>query len=401
MITERSKAIILLTGYLPSSDKKAKPLSISEWNKFAIWLHQRDLVPEDLLGFEQNKIIKDWNDNKILKERLEKLLNRGATMAICLDKWQRAGVWVINRSDSDYPRKFKKALNQKSPPIFYGIGNKKLLSTEAIGVVGSRNITEEELKYSYDLGVKIAGEGLSVVSGGAKGIDEYSMVGALQSEGTSIGILADRLLQRSTSKVYRKHIMNNNLVFISPYHPEARFNVGNAMSRNKFIYLKSNATYVVHSGIKGGTWTGALENLQYKWVPLFVKSNNYPNSGNSELIKKGGTIFNGSVSEIKFTENKVENSQQNLSNNIEQNKILSSKINNSTIESNSIYKFKNPLLEKFSELLKNDFSNGFSNKEVSKHYSIVPSQIKKWLNQLEKSKIIKTEEEGKFKFVNK
>jgi len=310
MITERSKAIILLAGYLPGSDRNAKPLSVFEWNKFALWLHKKGLLPEDLLGVNQDEIVNDWEDIKIPKLRLQQLLKRGGTMAICLDKWQRAGIWVINRSDPEYPQQFKHELKQKSPPLFYGVGNRKILKTEAIGVVGSRNITEKEMSYAYKLGATISENGFSVISGGAKGIDENSMLGALSSEGTCIGILADRLLKKSTSKIYRKHIMQKNLVFISPYHPEAGFNVGNAMSRNKFIYLKSRATFVVHSGVKGGTWNGALENLKYNWVPLFVKRNNDPTSGNVQLIKKGANILEDSPSDIKFDFNQPKKSSK-------------------------------------------------------------------------------------------
>jgi predicted Rossmann fold nucleotide-binding protein DprA/Smf involved in DNA uptake len=151
-----------------------------------------------------------------------------------------------------------------------------VLGTKAIGVVGSRKASEEDLKYAKELGEHIISQGFSVVSGGAKGIDEASMLGALENDGTCIGILADKLLQRSTSKTYRQHLVRKNLVLLSPFHPEARFNVGNAMGRNKYIYAKSDATCVIHSGRKGGTWTGAIENLNSKFTPLYVKKTKTP-----------------------------------------------------------------------------------------------------------------------------
>jgi len=399
MITERSKSIILLTGYLPGSDKKLKPLSTLEWNKLASWLHKRELMPEDLTGVNQEKILNEWDDFKILKDRLMGLLGRGATMAICLDKWQRAGVWLINRSEADYPTEYKIALIHKAPPIFYGIGNRKLLITDAVGVVGSRNITEEELSYAHRLGKRISDEGYSVISGGAKGIDENSMLGALENEGTCIGILADRLLQRSTSKIYRRHIMDNNLVLLSPYHPEARFNVGNAMSRNKFIYIKSKATFVVHSGTKGGTWTGAEENLKYKWVPIYVKMNNYPDSGNRALLKLGATELRDNISEIdfKFDGLKKEKlvSQSDLFSKVEESN--NSEYTDVAEKSAKEKVIDNPILLKLLELLRDDFKEGFTKKEVAKHYDVLPSQMKKWLKILEDKNCVLLESADRYK----
>lgn len=63
------------------------------------------------------------------------------------------------------------------------------------------------------------------------------------------------------------------------------------MGRNKYIYCLSIAAIVVHSGLKGGTWTGANENLKKKWVPLYVKENNDKESGNILLIKNGGIVI--------------------------------------------------------------------------------------------------------------
>ena len=132
------------------------------------------------------------------------------------------------------------------------------------------------------------------MSGGARGIDEAAMQGALAHEGTGIGVLADSLLRAATSAKYRKALMANNLVLISPFNPEAGFDVGNAMSRNKYIYCLADAAVVVSSTKnKGGTWNGAIENLRQKWVPLWVKSSSESSSGNAELVRQGGRWLPG------------------------------------------------------------------------------------------------------------
>lgn len=128
------------------------------------------------------------------------------------------------------------------------------------------------------------------MSGGANGIDEHSMTGILEQDGFALGVLAESLIKKSTDGIYRKFIQDSKLVLISPFNPEAGFNVGNAMARNKLIYILSKATIGVKSETKGGTWSGAEENLKEKWVPLWVNEPKDSKSakGNQEIVKKGG-----------------------------------------------------------------------------------------------------------------
>lgn len=283
-ITLNSQAIILLTAYF---NKEDKPLTIGEYSKFALWLISINKQPLDLLDVECNAILSQWDDTKITKERLFALLNRGNAMAVSIQKWQNAGIWILTRADEEYPRRLKKMLGQKAPPILYGVGNRKILSTKGIAVVGSRNASEDDLSFSFSLGKKIAECGYSVVSGGARGIDESSMFGSIEADGTTIGVLADGLMQKALSKKYRDAIMANKLVLVSPYYPDAKFNAGNAMGRNKYIYTLAESSIAVHSGLDGGTWEGAKENVKNKWVPLFVKNSNDDKCGNSKLIEMG------------------------------------------------------------------------------------------------------------------
>ena len=147
---------------------------------------------------------------------------------------------------------------------------------------------KDDLDYAAKLGAAAAAAGKSIVSGGAKGVDEAAMLGALQVEGTAIGVLADSLLRASSSQKYREYLTANNLVLVSPNQPEASFSVGNAMGRNKYIYCLSDAAVVVHSGTTGGTITGATENLKKGWVPLWVKKTNDSKAGNAEIVRQGG-----------------------------------------------------------------------------------------------------------------
>lgn len=309
------QAIVLLTSYFNKPGKNDfKPLTPTEWKIFASWLIDKRYSPGSLLSEDGENILNSWDGEKITRDRLISLLNRGAQMSVMLEKWSRAGIWVITRSDPDYPRKLKKRLGHLSPPVLYGTGNKDLLNQDGIAIVGSRNVKDEDIDYSKEIGRYIIENNLVVISGGAKGVDEASILGALENNGRSIGVLADGLFQKSFSKTYRKYLSEGDLVFISPYYPEAGFNIGNAMGRNKYIYCLSEAAIVIHSGLKGGTWTGANEDIKNKWVPLFVKENFDKDCGNNTLINNGGKVLDKQLlSEIIFSVNADEKVVKDLS----------------------------------------------------------------------------------------
>ena len=122
-----------------------------------------------------------------------------------------------------------------------------LLGRGGIAVVRSRDADQEDIAFTENLGDSAAKQGYSVVSGAARGVDESAMLGALKNEGTANGVMADSLLRAATSAKFRKYLLAGDLVLITPFNPEAGFNVGNAMSRNRYIYCLADAAVVVRA----------------------------------------------------------------------------------------------------------------------------------------------------------
>lgn len=263
------------------------PFTASEWGRFAFWLKEKNMQPADLLTREIKDLLQGWEDQKCTVERIRKLLERGTALALAVEKWQRIGIWVLVRSDVEYPVRLKERLKGLSPPVLFGCGRQKLLNTGGIAIVGSRNASDEDLEFAKSLGEQLAKNGRTVISGGARGIDQAAMFGAIEAEGTVVGVLADGLSKAVISQKYRSAIQNRNLVLISPFYPDTGFNVGNAMGRNKYIYCLSDGAVAVHSGKAGGTWSGAVENLRKNWVPIWVKRTTDKYAGNSEIVNKG------------------------------------------------------------------------------------------------------------------
>ncbi|VFS67515.1 DNA protecting protein DprA [Kluyvera cryocrescens] len=142
--------------------------------------------------------------------------------------------------------------------------------------------------FTNEVGAKAALERIAIVSGGARGVDETAMLGAMKQGGVVIGVMADSLLKAATSSKWRKGLMDGHAVLVSPFYPEAGFSAGNAMARNKYIYCLADTSLVIHSGKKGGTLNGAEENLKKVWVPLWVKHTTDKDAANADLVAKGG-----------------------------------------------------------------------------------------------------------------
>ena len=115
------------------------------------------------------------------------------------------------------------------------------------------------------------------------------MRGALEAGGTAACVLADGLERASTRREHRTPLMDGRLVLICPYDPAAGFLVGHAMQRNKLIYALADAALVVSAEFeKGGTWAGAVEQLdRHRFVSVYVRAAGEMGKGLDALLERG------------------------------------------------------------------------------------------------------------------
>lgn len=289
-MSEDAKAILLLCGYL-GGDGGGTPLNQGEYTRVVRWLVEKKLRPSDLLVPDHVPPLA--KDTGLDEQRLSALLRRGVLLGFAVERWNQSGIWVICRSDSEYPKRYKDHLKDKAPPILFGAGDRALLQGGGFAIVGSRDVDAEGEAFARGVAERCARERMPVVSGGARGVDQVAMASALEAGGTVLGVLADTLLRRSVEREARRALADGRLLLISPYHPEAGFNVGNAMGRNKLIYGLADYGLVVSSDYnKGGTWEGAVEELKREQsLPVFVRTGPKVPKGNLELLKKGARPF--------------------------------------------------------------------------------------------------------------
>ncbi len=288
-INPDTQVALLLTGRFGRSASAAKPLAPTEYNRVAKWLHNRELRPADLLAPETSAKLGGEFLDGVPGERVQGLLRRGAGMAVALERWTQRGIRVIGRTDPEYPSRWTDRLRARRPPVVFAVG-KTLLSKGAsrrVAVVGSRNASPASLEFARTIGEHCAEQGMVIVSGGAKGIDDAAMMACLDAGGTVVGILASKLEGAATATKWRDGLRENRLLLFSEVSPSAPFSVGSAMSRNRLVYSFADVAVVANSGVKGGTWTGATENLKNSWVPLLVRQAEDAGEGISPLLEQG------------------------------------------------------------------------------------------------------------------
>ena len=292
-LTADTQAVLLLCGELGQRDGNGpKPLGLRQYNALASWLKIQGLRPGDLLSRDGTTRLTEFQSPAVGPIRLTHLLDRGAALALIVEKWERSGLWVISRSDACYPERLKKYLGQTAPPLLYGVGSKELLNRGGLVVVGSRDRSEEDGEFARRIGEHCAKEGIAIISGAAKGIDREAMSGTLESGGWALGVLAEGLARTATSGQYRSGLVSDRLTLLSPYDPDSRWFAYAAMDRNKLLYGLGDAALVVASSAEtGGTWAGATEALQRGRVKVFVKSTGAVAPGNPRLLRNGGLPF--------------------------------------------------------------------------------------------------------------
>lgn len=284
------QAILLLTAPLAVGkhrDSKIHPLTLSEYNRLARFLKEAEREPADLFS---NSFIAELDEAQVgvHPDRIRQLLARSFLLSQSVERWSARSIWVVTRAESSYPQRIKRRLGETRPPVLYGCGDKSLLDAGGLAVVGSREADESSIAYSENVGRLAAAAEFMIISGGARGIDTAAMRGATVAGGCAVGILPHSLEREALNREHRDLFLDGRLVLVSPYDPRAGFNVGNAMSRNKLVYAIADAALVVQTDYgNGGTWNGAVEQLDsLQFVPVYVRSD-VNSAGIKALIRKG------------------------------------------------------------------------------------------------------------------
>jgi DNA processing protein len=248
-----------------------------------------EMTPDEIAGFLGNLGDKDIESLKSLdidaiKAEYELMLN--------------SGIEMITAGSVNYPCTLKKRLGPDAPAILFCFGKLDIINIPAISVVGSRDISDRGEEITGRLIDAIADDHVSIISGGAKGIDAAAHNSAIERGLNTIVVTAygiNEVLKRQVDETILRIVL-----FLSQFHPNSRWRPAFAMMRNKTVCALSKAIFVVEAGETGGTVNTGETALQIG-IPLYVISPDefkIPPPGNRYLISKGGReLFLDSISE--------------------------------------------------------------------------------------------------------
>ena len=208
-------------------------------NKAIFNASKNDLLKIDLIN---EKVA-----NNILNIETKRKVNK------YLEYMQKRNIDIIGIGDIEYPSYLREIY---SPPIFLYIrGNKEILSKTNISIVGCRNCSEYGKEIAQKLAYNLATNNINIVSGLARGIDEYSHLGTIFAKGKTIAVLAcgvDYIYPKENNYLVNK-ILNLGGALISEYPVGVRPQKNNFPARNRIISGLSQGVVVVEAKKKSGS----------------------------------------------------------------------------------------------------------------------------------------------------
>ena len=286
-ISRDTQAVLLLCGRFAAREQ-IEPLDTREYSRVEELLEQRSLRPADLLRSDL-----DLAAAGLDASRVAQLLGRAMGLGLATERWANGGLWVISRSDNGYPSRLLQHLGRSAPPLLWGVGERSLSESGGVAVVGSREIDEGGATWAEEVAVAFVREGITIISGGARGTDQIATAAALNGGGRVIVVLPEGLGRPSVAGRHREAILDGRLLLLSSVYPDAGFTIGNAMGRNKVIYGMAEAAVIVRADANtGGTWAGAEAELKRaEPIPVFVRAEADIADGNRALLALGAREF--------------------------------------------------------------------------------------------------------------
>jgi DNA processing protein len=199
---------------------------------------------------------------------------------------------VLKRTDAGYPTLLA-AIHDPPPRLFHcGVGEVELLSRPAVAVVGARACSAYGAQVARSLGRELAGAGVVVVSGLARGIDGAAHRGALEGGGPTIAVLGcgiDRDYPAAHAELAAR-IRQEGLV-VSEYEPGVEPAPWRFPARNRIIAGLCSATVVVEARERSGALITAdfalEEGREVLVVPGEITS--ALSAGTNALLRLGAT----------------------------------------------------------------------------------------------------------------
>lgn len=204
------------------------------------------------------------------------------------------GINTVIPEEEGYPDLLRELAD--SPPLLYYKGH---LSSqrEALAIVGARKSTPYGRAAAESIAKELAGQGIAVVSGLARGIDTAAHKGALAGQGITWAVLGCGLnfIYPPENKKLAEEIMESEGAVFSEFMPDMAPEPQLFPMRNRLISGMSRGVIVVEAALKSGsliTVDFALEQGREVFAvpgPIFSEQS----KGTNNLIRQGAKLIEG------------------------------------------------------------------------------------------------------------
>ena len=249
--------------------------------------------PEAVLCASRDELIQNG-----CSPQLADAIRRGPDSPACrsiereLTVIERERIEVRNLLDPAYPARLK--LIADPPPLLYITGTLTGQDALAVAIVGARRATAAGRAMTEELSHDLAGAGMTVVSGLARGVDAAAHRGALAAQGRTIAVLGcgiDRTYPPEHERLRRQ--IEEQGAILSEVPMGAPPHSHHFPRRNRIISGLSLGVIVTEAAIGSGSLItarlAAEQGREVFAVPGFVKEDT--SRGTNALLKEGAALI--------------------------------------------------------------------------------------------------------------
>ena len=250
------------------------------------YLLRRFKTLEQFWGASSDEIKKLKLDSRTKDSILEFRAN--VDPKVYLDKVYASGIKVVSSVDRDYPANLRQISD--SPPVLYFRGTLLPSDDLAIAVVGARHATVYGKQVTEKLVFDLVNQGLTIVSGLARGIDSIAHRAALNAGGRTIAVLGsgvDTIYPPENRQLAERIVENGAIVSEFPLgFPSVP---SNFPARNRIISGLSLGVLVTEAAVDSGSLitAGCAAEQAREVFAVPGPINSKMSEGVNNLIKEG------------------------------------------------------------------------------------------------------------------
>lgn len=242
------------------------------------------------IGEEAAEAIAHWEKNVDLSAELKRIADFGCH--------------ILTPADADYPPMLRQIYDP--PVVLYVKGTLTAHDKNAVAVVGSRLTTHYGLEVARKLAYQLAYVGVTVVSGGARGIDTAVHQGALSGKGRTVVVLGtgiNLVVPPENAELFARIASEGALISQFPFNRQA--DKQSFPIRNRVVAGMTLGTVVVEANLTSGALITANLAVDYGRQVFAVPGRiDSPRSkGCHDLIKHGAKLCEGAediLSEFEY-----------------------------------------------------------------------------------------------------